>query len=157
LNTHNSDKKAKQSVRQQKLFSEGSAEQHAPEEKKSNLIEEFKPIKAPRRKFQVSNGYLLEFDQLARILHVLLDYQESKKVSKETLEEETGFVDRQVETLVSMGAAMGLIIPNRQILSPIGLIIAKHDIFIEKKGSLEWCHYNGAGSVRRQTNSVHLI
>jgi len=104
--------------------------------------------KSIRRKFQVSNGYLLEFDQLARVMHFLLEHKDAKKINRKVLQEDTGLADRQVESLVSMGAAMGLIQPGRQILTPIGLVIAEHDIFIEKKGSLEWCHYAGAGSYR---------
>jgi len=104
--------------------------------------------KSPRRKFQVSNGYLLEFDQLARILHFLLEHRDAKKINRKDLQEDTGLADRQVESLVSMGAAMGIITPGRQVLTPVGLLIAEQDIFIEKRGSLEWCHYVGAGSFR---------
>ena len=64
------------------------------------------------------------------------------------MQEDTGLADRQVESLVSMGSAMGLIKPGLQVLTPAGLLIAEHDIFFEKKGSLEWCHYVGAGSYR---------
>ncbi len=102
--------------------------------------------KKTRRKLQVCNGYLLEFDQLARVLHFLLEHRKAKKISRKDLQENTGLADRQLASLVSMGAAMGLIRPRLQILSPIGLLIAEHDIFIEKKSSLEWCHYIGAGS-----------
>lgn len=102
--------------------------------------------KTSRRKFQVSNGYLLEFDQLSRVLHFLFENREAKKISRKVLQENTGLADRQLASLVSMGAAMGLIRPGLQILSPAGLLIAEHDIFIEKKASLEWCHYTGAGS-----------
>ena len=104
--------------------------------------------KATRRKFQVSNGYLLEFDQLARILHFLLENRQSKKIYRKVLQEDTGLADRQVESLISIGAAMGLIKPGNQVLTPTGLLFAEHDIFIEKAGSLEWCHYVGAGSFR---------
>lgn len=101
-----------------------------------------------RRKFQVSNGYLLEFDQLARVLHFLLERREVKKISRKVLQEDSGLAERQIENLVSMGSAMGLIKPSSQVLTPVGLLIAEHDIFIEKKGALEWCHYIGAGSYR---------
>ena len=104
--------------------------------------------KSTRRKFQVSNGYLLEFDQLARIFHFLLENRQAKKINRKVLQEDTGLADRQVESLVSMGAAMGLIKAGNQVLTPTGLLIAEHDIFIEKTGSLEWCHYVGAGSFR---------
>ncbi|MDW7761118.1 MAG: DUF4007 family protein [Acidobacteriota bacterium] len=104
--------------------------------------------KNTRRKFQVSNGYLLEFDQLARILHFLLENRQAKKINRKVLQEDTGLADRQVESLISIGAAMGLIKPGNQVLTPTGLLFAEHDIFIEKTGSLEWCHYVGAGSFR---------
>jgi hypothetical protein len=104
--------------------------------------------KSTRRKFQVSNGYLLEFDQLARILHFLLENRQAKKINRKVLQEDTGLADRQVESLISIGAAMGLIKPGNQVLTPTGLLFAEHDIFIEKTGSLEWCHYVGAGSFR---------
>ncbi len=41
---------------------------------------------------------------------------------------------------------MGLIKPGLQVLTPAGLLIAEHDIFFQRKGSLEWSHYKGAGS-----------
>jgi len=101
-----------------------------------------------QRKFQVSNGYLLEFDQLARVLHFLLEHRDAKKIKRKFLQEDTGLAARQVESLVSMGSAMGLIKPVLQVLTPIGLLMAEHDIFFERKGTLEWCHYAGAGSYR---------
>jgi hypothetical protein len=107
-----------------------------------------KSQKSTRRKFQVSNGYLLEFDHLARILHFLLEHQDAKKINRKALQEDTGLADSQVKSLVSMGSAIGIITPGRQVLTPVGLLIAQQDIFIEKRGSLEWCHYIGAGSFR---------
>ena len=104
--------------------------------------------KANRRKFQVSNGYLLEFDQLARVLHFLLEHKEVKKISRKVLQDDSGLSDRQIGNLISMGSAMGLIRPSSQVLTPVGLLIAENDIFIEKQGTLEWCHYIGAGSYR---------
>lgn len=99
-----------------------------------------------RRKFQISNGYLLEFDQLARILNFLLENRDAKRINRKALQEGTGLPGRQIESLVSMGTAMGLIKPVVQILTPVGLINAEYDLFFEKHGTLEWCHYKGAGS-----------
>ena len=128
-----------------------------------NIIDEaelsLKPIQKPfietpsvkksiQRKFQVSNGYLLEFDQLTRVLNFLFENRNVKKISRKLLQEHTGLAERQVESLISMGAAMDLIRPGIQILSPIGLLISKYDIFMEKSGTLEWCHYLGAGSYK---------
>lgn len=101
-----------------------------------------------KRKFQVSNGYLLDFDQLARVLNFLKENPSAKKVKRKDLQEGTGLSDRQLESLVSIGSAMGLIQPRNQILSPVGRLVAEHDIFIEAKGTLEWCHYAGSGSYK---------
>ena len=99
-----------------------------------------------KRKFQVCNGYLLEFDQLARVLNFMTENPSIKRVYRKELEENTGLSNRQLESLVSVGSAMGLIQRGEQTLSPVGTLISKHDIFIEAKGTLEWCHYSGAGS-----------
>ncbi len=103
---------------------------------------------AQNRKFQVSNGYLLDFDQLARVLNFLKENLSAKKIKRKELRESTGLSDRQLESLVSIGSAMGLIQPRNQILSPSGTLIAERDIFIEAKGTLEWCHYAGSATYR---------
>lgn len=101
-----------------------------------------------QRKLQIGNGYLLEFEQLARILDYLLERRSAKRINRKELQKETGLSNRQIEGLVSMGSAIGLIKPRLQVLTPIGCLIAKHDLFFEKQGTLEWCHYIGAGSYR---------
>jgi len=101
-----------------------------------------------KRKLQVCNGYLLEFDQLARVLNFLAEKQPTKKILRSELIENTGLAERQIESLVSIGCAMGLILSGKQILSPVGRIVARHDVFIEMQGSLEWCHYTGAGTYK---------
>jgi hypothetical protein len=100
------------------------------------------------RKFQICNGYLLEFEQLARVLQALGRHEDKGKVSRDDLVEETGLAKRQVESLVSVAAAMGLLRPGSQKLTPEGRIICEHDVFIEARGTLEWCHYAGAGNHR---------
>lgn len=100
------------------------------------------------RKLQVSNGYLLEFDKLARVTHFLLENRKENKISRDSIREITGLADRQVESLISMGVALGIIKRGFQTLTPIGLLLVENDIFVEQKSSLEWCHYAGAGSSR---------
>ena len=126
------------------LYSDDADTAPPPTPKTSIEKSESKPV--VRRKFQVSNGYLLEFDQLARVLNFLLANKGAKKIPRKAIMEDTGVADRQVESLVSMGTAIGLIKARSQVLTQVGLLIAENDIFIEKKGSLEWCHYIGAGS-----------
>lgn len=99
-----------------------------------------------RRKFQACNGYLLEFEQLARVLTFLMANVAQPKVSRDELAEGTGLAKRQIGSLASIGAAMGLIRPGNQVLTATGRVIAKHDVFLEARGTLEWCHYMGAGT-----------
>ena len=103
-------------------------------------------IMPQKRKFQVCNGYLLEFDQLARVLNFLsaCDAQAGmtenpsiKRIYRKELEENTGLSNRQLESLVSIGSALGLIQPRKQILTPAGSVIVKYDIFIEANGLLD--------------------
>jgi len=101
-----------------------------------------------KRKLQLCNGYTLQFDQLARVISAIGDNRNAPRISRRFLEEATGLPDRHIESLVSMGSAMGLIRPGVQLPTVVGALIARHDMFFENKGSLEWCHYKGAGSYR---------
>lgn len=103
---------------------------------------------AKKSKFQVCNGYLLEFEQLARVLGFLAEHPEMKKITRDMLVEGTGLANRQIESLVSVAAAMGLVRAGNQVLTPFGSLVAKHDLFLEARGTLEWCHFQGAGSSR---------
>jgi len=102
--------------------------------------------KSIRRKFQVSRSHVLEFNHFARILSFLYDNRREKRISRHLLIKNSGLPDGQVASLISIGASMGLIQAGGQILTPTGLMIAEHDIFFENQGTLEWCHYKGAGS-----------
>ncbi len=101
-----------------------------------------------KRKLQVSNGYLLEIDHLARVLNVIWENRHGSRISRAVITEATGLPNRQVESVVSIGSAMGLVKPSVQLLTPFGLLAAVHDVFLDRPGTLEWCHYRGAGSPR---------
>ena len=102
--------------------------------------------KSIRRKFQISRSHLFEFNHFSRILSFLFENRGTKRISRDLLIENSGLPDGQVASLISIGAAMDLIHTRSQTLTPIGSIIAEHDIFFEANGTLEWCHYKGAGS-----------
>jgi hypothetical protein len=102
----------------------------------------------PTRKLQVSRSRLLEFSRLSQILSLLYQHRDLAKISRKRLAEETGLPDSQVESLISVGAAMGLIQSPQQTLTLEGLLVAEHDVFLEQQGTLEWCHYRGAGSYK---------
>jgi len=101
-----------------------------------------------KRKLQVSNGYLLEFEQISRILRAVYGRRSAVKISRAMIMEATGLPDRAVEAYISMAAAMGLVMPRIQAPTAFGTLVAACDIFFERRGTLEWCHYRGAGSAR---------
>ena len=103
---------------------------------------------ASNRKLQISNGYLFEFEQLSRILHFLEDHRVEKRIYRKDIQENTGLSNRQIESVVSIGCALGIITPGTQILTQVGALIAAQDIFLEKTGTLQWCHYQGASQYR---------
>jgi hypothetical protein len=102
----------------------------------------------PSRKLQLSNGYPLEFGQLSRVLHFLKEHAAEKRIYRKAILENTGLSDRQIESVVSIGCALGIIKPTVQTLTPIGALIAANDILLEKIGTLQWCHFKGAGNPR---------
>lgn len=123
---------------------QGSLFADMPERAKSSNKAD-RPLK---RKLQVANGYLLEFDNITRILSASWEKRSMNRIGRAVLVESTGLPDRQVESFVSISSAMGLIRPIVQTPTAFGALVAVHDPFFERPGTLEWCHYQGAGSVR---------
>jgi hypothetical protein len=123
---------------------QGSLFAELPEQEHGDARRE-RPVK---RKLQVANGYLLEFDNISRVLSASWENRSLNRINRVVLVESTGFPDRQVESLMSVASAMGLVQPRVQKPTVFGSLVATHDVFFERQGTLEWCHYRGAGSMR---------
>lgn len=106
------------------------------------------PRTVGERKLQVSNGYLLDTAQLARLLTFIQSKPVARKITSAELIEGSGLSARQVENLVSMGSALGLITPRTQVLTPFGKLVVRHDIFLDSATTLEFCHFLAAGNPR---------
>lgn len=100
------------------------------------------------RKLQVSNGYLLDAPQLARLVSFIESKPDARRITGAELIEGSGLSKRQVENLVSMGSALGLITPRIQLLTPFGRLVAKNDLFLDSAVTLEFCHFLAAGQQR---------
>jgi len=100
------------------------------------------------RKLQVSNGYLLDAPQVARLLGFIESRPEARKISGAELVGGSGLSTRQVANLVSMSSALGLITPRTQLLTPFGWLVARHDLFLDAPTTLEFCHFLAAGNPR---------
>jgi len=108
-----------------------------------------KPAKSPDPpKLQVSNGYSLDAAQNARLLSYISEHPEVRRFARRDVMEGTGLSEGQVESLASIGAAIGLVVPRTQVLTPFGKLVTKHDLFLDSIITLEFCHFLGAGNPR---------
>ncbi len=92
-------------------------------------------------KLQLSNGYLLRFDQLSRILGAIAEREHQSRVTRKDLIEDTGLSERHIENLCSMAVGIGLIKRISYNLLPLGELIVQHDRFFDDRGTLWACHY----------------
>jgi len=99
-------------------------------------------------KLQVSNGYTLDAAKNAQLLSFIAEQNHLKRIGRKEIIEGTGLSDRQAESLASMGAALGLIVPRTQVLSPLGRLVVKHDLFLDSLTTLEFCHFLAATNPR---------
>ncbi len=108
-----------------------------------------KPAKSPDPpKLQVSNGYSLDSAQNARLLTYIDEHPDVRRFARRDVMEGTGLSEGQVESLASIGAAIGLVAPRTQVLTPFGKLVTKHDLFLDSIITLEFCHFLGAGNPR---------
>ena len=97
-------------------------------------------IKVPKPKLQVTNGYSVNFDQLAQLLHAV-SQDTRRKIPVSELAEAVGLADRQMEYLTSIAVALGLIFPITMCLTPIGTLVVAQDQFFDDLGTLWLLHY----------------
>jgi hypothetical protein len=101
-----------------------------------------------KRKLQVSNGYYLNFNQLAQLLNSAQANTGPGKNTTLHLSEDTGLPQRQVENLVSIGRALGIFQDLTLWPSLLGSLIFTHDGFFQAKGTQEFLHYVASANYR---------
>jgi len=97
---------------------------------------------ARRGKLQLTNGYYLHFDQMTRLLRTVQQHPETARFSLAELATGTGLALRQVKSLGSIMARMGLLRPVTYRLTGLGALVVEHDPFLDDPGSLWLCHYH---------------
>lgn len=97
-------------------------------------------------KLQVSNGYSFDPSQTASLLTFISDHPHIKRFARRDIMEDTGLSERQAESLTSIGSALGLVVPRTQVLTDLGKLIVKHDLFLDSDTTLEFLHFMGAGT-----------
>lgn len=91
-------------------------------------------------KLQLGNGYLLDFDQVARLLNASCQ-DERGKIPQPDLAAAVGVADRKVENLGSLASALGLIRKKTYKPTELGLLIQQTDPFFDDLGTLWFLHY----------------
>jgi hypothetical protein len=91
-------------------------------------------------KLQVGNGYYLDFDQLARLLHASVQ-DERARIPQADLAATIGVADRKVENLGSLANMLGLIRKGSYKPTLLGLLIYERDPFFDDAGTLWFLHY----------------
>lgn len=91
-------------------------------------------------KLRLTNGYAIDFDQLARLLDA--SCRDSRlKIPKVELASAVGVADSHVQFLCSIAHALGIMGANNYKPTPLGRLIRENDGFFDDNGTL-WClHY----------------
>ena len=92
-------------------------------------------------KLQLANHYNLEFDQFSRILQYAATQGDRKKIPRDEFLEALGMVKRQFENLSSLCAALGLTKQQTLVLTPLGAMVARCDLFFDQIETLWILHY----------------
>lgn len=91
-------------------------------------------------KLQLSNGYAVDFDRLARLLNAV-SHEKKGRFSSIELAGSVGVADRHMEGLCSIAQALGLIKKITYKLTPLGELVQAHDPFFDDLGTLWFLHY----------------
>ena len=98
-------------------------------------------------KLQLSNGYNVDLDQMARLLRCV-SQDERPRFLFADIAEAVGIATRQAENLASIARAFGLIKPVSLKPTPLGTCVYAHDPFCDDLGTLWFLHYAIAADVR---------
>ncbi|MDP9315050.1 MAG: DUF4007 family protein [Chloroflexota bacterium] len=91
-------------------------------------------------KLQLSNGYTVDFERLARLLNAVSQEQTGRFSSVE-LAGAVGVADRHMEGLCSIAQALGLVKKMTYKPTPLGQLVQTHDPFFDDLGTLWFLHY----------------
>jgi hypothetical protein len=92
-------------------------------------------------KLQLTNGYILHFDQISRIIQYSLEQSDRSKIPRPEFLSVLGMSERQFENLSSICVALGLTKRGTFKLTALGNAIAQHDIFFDNIATLWIIHY----------------
>jgi len=94
-----------------------------------------------RIKLQLSAGYYLRFDHLAKLLSYIANESFNSTLTCEGLSQKMGMSPKMIDNLSSYSVALGLKKEGKFKLEEIGELIVKQDPFFQKEETLWFLHY----------------
>jgi hypothetical protein len=92
-------------------------------------------------KLQLSAGYYLRFDHLAKLISYISRKTDNPKLSNNLLAEKMGMSAKMIDNLLSYSVALGLREKRKFELNELGNIIYKSDPFFLSQKTLWFLHY----------------
>lgn len=90
---------------------------------------------------QFTNKYYPKFDQLARILKVLVKSEDNKKLTNPRLGDLLGLPEMQVVRYTRMMVGFGLVQARQLLPTPFGNLVYQFDPYFERLETLWIVHY----------------
>lgn len=91
-------------------------------------------------KLQLSAGYYLRFDHIAKLLSII-KYEQNNNLNILNLSQKMGMSPKMIENLSSYSAALGLKRNKKFKIEPLGEIIIEKDPFFQNLKTLWFLHY----------------
>jgi len=92
-------------------------------------------------KLQLTRGFFVDFDQIARILTYAIEHQGEGRIPSAAYATSTGTSSRRAKDLCSLATAFVLIHPIVFTSTRLGSIIHRYDPFLDNLGTLWLLHY----------------
>ena len=95
----------------------------------------------PLYKLQLTNGFFVDFDLLARLPAYAVKRQDEGRISSEAYIEKMGISASRMKNLSGLAVAFELIRPLVLTPAELGWVIHQHDPFLDDLGTLWFLHY----------------
>lgn len=103
-----------------------------------------------KRRLRLTNGYKIDFDQIARLLTTACADTRSR-IPAHDLASSVGVSDTHTQFICTIAAAIGLLVPKTYRPTPLGETVHTGDLFCDDLGTLWFLHYVAASN---EQNSV---
>lgn len=95
----------------------------------------------PPYKLQLTNGFFLDFAQIARMVAYAAEHEEQARILAKDYAQGIGLAIRRIEHLGSLAVALGLLRSRVLTASRLGRLLSQRDPYLDDLGTLWLLHY----------------